>query len=305
MAIKRRNQMEYALGTTALALQAQADESILVRGFYSAGASTAHLTVTVGQRTVADFRVAGALGNHIPWPPGFSTNGPVLGINLLDLAIEREWHRGFPVASGQTMNWTGPNAAGSVNAVLYDVYDRDDIQATMPNGSDSKELDYVVYGNTGATVSSATTSLYDTLVNPAEFDAFPFGKVVPGLTQITVFAVLGSTFAPTANDGTDDIATTYLKFVRNQSVMFDKDLNGLPFWQALGAQSADQIGAGSSLIGNFSSTDQRLPLMLPEPLVFVPGEQLDISVSTQLDGTGQDMLVTDQELGLVVRGVRT
>ena len=41
----------------------------------------------------------------------------------------------------------------------------------------------------------------------------------------------------TENDGTNDIATTYLKFTRNQTVLFDKDTTGLLLWQALGSQS--------------------------------------------------------------------
>jgi hypothetical protein len=305
MAIRERNQIEWALGTTALTLQADADESILVRGIYSAGSSGTHLTITVGQRTVGYWRVAGALGNHTPWPVGFSSTGPVTGSTLFDMLYADQIHRGYPIGSGQTMNWSGPNAAGSVNAVLYDIYDRADITPDMPNGSDSKELDYIAYGNTGATISTATTSTYDTLVNPAEFDSFPYGADVPGSTLITWYGVLGSTFAPSQNDGTDDMATTYLKFTRNQTVMFDKDTTGVPFWQALGTQSADQIGAGSSVVGNFSSTDQRLPWVFPEPYVFNPGEELTAAVTTQIDGSGQDYLIADQELGLIFRGVRS
>ena len=305
MGLRQRNQIEWALGTTALALQADADESIMVRGLYSAGSSGTHLTITTGQRTVGYFRVAGALGNHIPWPPGFSSVGPITGMNLFDLLYMKGIHRGFPIGSGQTMNWSGPNAAGSVNAVLYDTYDRDDIKSSMPNGSESNELDYLIYGNTGATVTTAVTSTYDTLVNPAEFDAFPFNADVPGRTQITCYGVLGSTFAPSENDGTNDIATTYLKFTRNQTVLFDKDTTGLPFWQALGTQSADQIGAGSSVVGNFSSTDQRLPLIFPEPLVFEAGEELTVAVTTQIDGTGANYLIADQEVALIMKAVRS
>jgi hypothetical protein len=296
--------MQTALGTTALALQADANESIMVRGIYSAGSSGTHLTVSIGQRTVGYFRVAGALGNHIPFPVGFSSVGPVSGINLFDLLMDRGFHRGFPLAPGQTMNWAGPNAAGSVNAVLYDIYDPQDIKETDPNGTESPELDYISYGNTGATITTAATSAYDTAVNHAEFDAFPFGDDVPGRTALTVYGVLGSTFAPSQNGGTNDIATTYLSFVRNQTQMFDKDLNGLPFWQALGSQSVDQVGAGSSVVGNFSSTDQRLPLIFEEPLTFAPGEELTIAVTSQIAGSGESILIADQELGLICRGVR-
>jgi len=304
MALRRSNQMENALGTTALALQADADESILVKGMYSSGATTDYVTVTVGQRTVGYYRVDGALGNHLNFPTGFSDSGPWGGGNLFDLMIDRGWHRGFPIGSGETMNWSGPNAAGSVNAVLYDVYDRDDIKPTLPNGSQSNELDYIIYGDTGATISTATTSTYDNVINPSEFDAFPFNVDVPGLTQISFYGMLASTFAPSENDGTNDISTTYLKGTRNQTVLWDKDLNGFPFWQALGAQSADQVGAGSSPVGNFSSTDARLPLVFEEPMTFGAGEELTMSVTTQIDGSGANYVVTDQVLGFICRSVR-
>ena len=305
MAIRKPNQMEWALGTTALTLQAEANESILVRGIFSAGSSATHLTITVGQRTVGYFRVAGALGNHIPWPPGFSTVGPVTGVNLFDMLYADGIHRGFPIGSGQTMNWSGPNAAGSVNAVLYDIYDRDDILSTLPNGSESKELDYINYGNTGATITTATDSTYDTQVNPSEFPLFPFAADVPGSHNITWYGVLGSTFAPSENDGTNDIATTYFKLIQNQTVLFDKDTTGLPAWQALGSQSADQVGAAASLVGNFSSTDQRLPLMFAQPSLFQAGDELTAQVSTQIAGSGANYLIADQELGLILRSVRS
>jgi len=305
MAIKRRNQMEWALGTTNLALTAEANESIRVRGIYSAGATGTHLTVTVGQRTVGYFRCAGSMGNHIPFPPGFSTVGPVTGVNLFDMAYEKGWHRGFPIGAGQTLNFSGINDAGSVQAVLYDIYDMADIKPSDPNGSESNELDYVAYGNTGATITAATDSLYDTLVNPTEFLAFPYGTVLVGLNSLTLFAVMASTFAPSANDATNDMATTYLKFTRNQTVLFDKDTTGLLLWQAVGTQSADQVGAGASIIGNFSSTDQRLPLVFDEPMVFAAGDELSIEVTTQIAGTGADYLIADQEIGLFFRQVRS
>lgn len=305
MALRKRNQMETAYGTTALTLKADEDESILVRGMYSSGASTAHMQATVGQRTVADFRVAGALGNHLCFPVGATTAGPSIEGNLLDLLYAAGIHRGFPIPSGHTMAWTGPNAAGSVNAVLYDVFDPGDIRRDAPNGPESSELDYVVYGDTGATIATAATSLYDNLVSTAEFDSFPFNADVPGRTQITVYGICASTFAPSENDGTDDISTKEFKAVRNQTTLWDKDLVGLSLWQALGAQSADQIGAGPSLLGNYSDTDRRKPLMFPEPLVFESGEELSLYVTTQIANSGANYLVTDQEIGLICRSVRS
>ena len=303
MARRKQNQFEVAYGTTALSLTANEDESIRVRGFYSSGASTAHMQATIGQRVVADFRVAGALGNHLPFPAGATTAGPFPPGNLLDLCVEKGWNRGYPIPTGHTMTWTGPNAAGSVNAVLYDTYDAGDVSRSEPNGPESSELDYVIYGSPTTTIATAATTAINTRVSTAEFDAFPFGADVPGRTTITVFGILASTFAPSENDGTNDISTKQLKVVRNQTTLFDKDLTGLPMWQALGTQSADQIGVGAG--GNFSTTDRRQPLIFPEPMVFESGEELTFSWVTQIAGTGANMLVADAEIGLICRAVRS
>lgn len=305
MALRRSGQYQTAYGTTALTLKANEDESIRVTGLYSNGASTAHAVVTIGQSTVADYRVAGALGNHLAWPTGFSTEGPAPPGNLLDYCIENGYHRGFPIATGQTMTVNYVNAAGSVHAIRYDIYDAGDVKRAEPNGSDALERDYIVYGNTGATIATAVTQAYDTLVNPTEFDAFPFGSDVPGNTEMTLFGVCGSPFAPSENDGTNDISTAYMKFVRNQTVLFDKDLVGLAFWQALGTQSADQIGAGTSPIGNYSSTDKREPLIFTQPLTFRAGEELTVSVVTQIAGSGANYLIADQELAFIARSKRS
>jgi len=305
VALRKSNQYESAYGTTALTLVADEDESILVRGMYSRGASTAHMQVTVGQRTVADYRVAGSLGNHLCFPIGAAVAGPSLEGNLFDLSMARGWHRGIPVPSGHTMTWTGPNAAASVNSVLYDTYDAGDISRDMPNGPESNELDYVVYGNTGATIATAATFAFDTSVSPTEFDAFPFDVDVPGRTQITVYGILGSTFSPSENDGTDQVGTTRFKATRNQTVLWDKDRVGLPFEVPLAAQSADAIGTGASPIGNYSDTDRRLPLIFPEPMIFEAGEELTFEVTAAVAGTPTDILIADQEIGLICRAVRS
>ena len=304
MALKKCDQQETALGTTALSLTAAADESIMVRGVYSFGASTTYATISIGQRTVGYYRVAGNLGNQLNFPAGFSDNGPVPPGNLLDLMYARGWHRGFPVGPGQTISVAGPNAAASVNTILYDIYDPGDIKTNQPNGTESAELDYVVYGNAGATIATAVTTEYTNLVNPSTFDAFPFGADVPGNTEITVYGILASTIAPVANDGTNDIATSYLKLTRNQTVLFDKDLNGLILWEALGAQTAVQVGGGPSLIGNYSSTDKRMPFIFPEPMTFKSGEELTVALTTRI-ATTQDLLVADQVVGLICRSKRS
>jgi len=142
--------------------------------------------------------------------------------------------------------------------------------------------------------------LYDTVVNPSEFDAFPFGANVPANANITLHGIVGSTFSPSENDGSNDISTAYLRFTRDRKIMFDPDRNGITFWDTLATQSADQIGAGQSPIHNYSSTDLGLPLFFDPPIEFSGGVELLIHVTTQIAGSGANVLIADQEVGCIL-----
>ena len=305
MALRKRNQIYTSLGVSEISLEAKADESFMVKSVYVQNPTGTSITLRTGRTSVGFFRTSGALGNHLFFPPGGADAQVLENHNLLSLAFSQGWFRGYPVPAGYTFSGSGPATAGCVQSVLYDEYDPGDITADMPNGPDSVELDYVSYGNTGAGISSAATTNLDTSVNDSEFAAFPFGAVVPSNSEIRWHCILASSFAPTANDGTDDIATQYLKITRDREVLFDKDRNGLPYYQALGAQSADAISQGAALGGNQSDTDDRSPFILPEPLIFSGGQNVAVEWTTHIDGSGQTLDVGDQEGGFfttIVRG---
>jgi hypothetical protein len=291
-------------GSTEISLAAPADKSYLVRNVFVSAPTGTHLTLTTGRATVGYFRISGALGNHLMYPLGFSNAGPSPRNSLLGYMAERGFHRGFPVPSGYTFSGDGAATSGCYQTVIYDEYDAGDITEDMPNGPTSADQDYIIYGNTGATISTATTSEYDTVVNPSEFPAFPFGKTVPANTSITIHGVVASSFAPSENDGTNDIGTQYLRFTQDRKVLFDPNRNGVTFFQALGSQSVDQIGAGSSPIHNFSSTDVGPPLLFDPPMVMGGGTELLLHVITLIDGSGANYLVADQEVGLMLSSVR-
>lgn len=304
MALRKANQVYTTTGTTEISLEAKADESFLVKGIYVFNPTGASLTLRTGRTNVGFFRTSGALGSHIGYRPGFAEAQLAGNLNALDLAIAKGWHRGFPVPSGYTFTGEGPGQSGAVQSVLYDEYDPGDQRRDMPNGPDSNELDYFTYGNTGATISTAATSAYDTMLNGTEYAGFPWTTVVPSNSTITWFGIFASSFAPSENDGTDDLSTTYLRFTKDREVMFDPDRNGLAIWEALGTQSADQIGGGACVVGQHSATDDRGPFELDPPMVFNGGDEVTVEVSTQIAGSGANMLIADQEVAIACRIAR-
>jgi len=66
-----------------------------------------------------------------------------------------------------------------------------------------------------------------------------------------------------------------------------------------------QIGRGVSLIGNFSDTDIKPPLMFPTPLKFTAGEELGVYLTTTAGAAqaASDLAPGDVEIGLIERVV--
>jgi hypothetical protein len=227
---------------------------------------------------------------------GFHSNKTLLSY-LFDLGI----FKGFPIAEGETLTIDGMEGANSITLIEYESYEPGDIKPDQENGSKSKEYFYLNYGNTGSSINTSGDQLYKSSVTPAEFPDFPYGKVVPAKHEITIHGIAASPFAPGENDGTNYTRTKFLKLVKEREVLFDEDRNGILFWsrhaQADGAQ--DMKAEGFTLIGNFSEFDNNPPLIFPQPLVFSPGDELNIYVTTETGGTPKDIDIYEQEICLI------
>ena len=226
---------------------------------------------------------------------------------LLRDMIERALLTGYPVAEGETFSVTGAKQAGAIVLAIYEIYEPGDIKPEDPNGSRAKEYVFVQYGNSGAAINVDGDTLFDVCQTPPEFPDFPFGKTVSPKHSITLLSILGSDFSPSANIATDYTYTKFLKMVYNREVLFDEDRNGLLMLSPTGANigGRDLVAEGQSLIGNYSNIDMRLPFILPEPLVFSPGDELLLYLTTGKVGTGQDINIAGQEVGLIeaVKGI--
>jgi len=227
----------------------------------------------------------------------------MLDSTLLGLLAKEGIFKGFPVAEGETFKLTGASQAGAIQLVTYEIYDAKDIQSAMENGRKARDNMWIVYGNTGATMTTSATSTYDTAVTPSNLPTFPFGVKVPANQEITIYGVLASDYAPAANDGTDYNETKYIKFIKDSITLFDEDLNGLLNWanRPTAQGGMDMIAEGYSLFGNFSDVDYKRPFMFPEPLVFGAGEEFTVQLTCASSGAGANIVIAAQEIGIIAK----
>ncbi len=220
---------------------------------------------------------------------------------LLGYLGEKGIFKGFPVAEGQTFTISGMERADSVTMIIYEIYEPGDISAEQENGSRSKDYFFLNYGTTGANITTPGDALYDTPVSPAEFPDFPFGKVVPAKYEIDIIGICGSPRAPSENATGNYIYTKFIKFVKEREVLFDEDRNGILFMDNIvnNESHIDRTADGYTLIGNHSAYDNNPPLMFPTPLIFLPGDELNIYLTTEGLGTYGTLEPSEQEITLI------
>ncbi|GAH23244.1 unnamed protein product, partial [marine sediment metagenome] len=160
---------------------------------------------------------------------------------------------------------------------------------------------FLNYGDTGDDITAPGDALYDNPVSPAEFPDFPFGKVVPAKYEIDIHGICGSPRAPGENITADYIYTKFIKMVKEREVLFDEDRDGILFMQRTlnNDSQIDQTAEGFSLIGNLSAYDNNPPLMFPVPLTFLPGDELNIYLTTEGDGGYGTLEAAEQEITLI------
>ena len=222
---------------------------------------------------------------------------------ILDYLGKAGIFKGFPIAEGQTLTIEGAAQASCICTVLYEQWDVADVKADQENGSLSKEYFFLNYGNCGGSINVNGDSLYNTPQTPAEFPDFPYGKVVPANHEISILGIMASTFSPKENDGTNYINTKYLKLVKDRETLFDEDRNGLIHWSQQNTVEGgkDQVAQGFSVLGGFTEHDNKWPLMFSSPMIFKAGDELNVYLTTEKGGTGQNIAIDEQELCLIMK----
>ena len=225
---------------------------------------------------------------------------------LMQYLARKEIWKGFPVAEGETFKITGVAATNAKQVVVYEIHEAGDMSSEMENGSKSPSYTFLNYGNCTSSINKTGDTIYNKSISPAEFPSFPFDAVVPAKHQIEILGICASPFAPSENDGTNYIYTQFMKLIRDREVLFDEDRQGIIFdnRQLDLTGRSDSIAQGFSLIGNKTEFDLQDPFMYDPPLVFLPGDELGIYVTTVSNGNGQNIEIGDHEICLIERVTR-
>ena len=299
MAIKARDQIKWSTGEDELELEADTGEAFLVKDILCDQISDGTAIVSIDKTTVGYFRITNSdLGNHIHFLIGDKEKKTVLGY-LWDKGI----FKGYPVAEGQSISI---KASGNTEmAMIYDIYEPGDISPDMENGSEAKEYLLINYGRKAASggLSDGDNELVYSML-PSEFPDFPFGKDVPAKTTIEICGILASDVGKTSGTGTNKHKTKYLKLVKDREVLFDEDKRGLIMLGYCSSGDATNVGAGNTIVGNYTHIDQRPPLMFSTPLRFESGEELSVILNTEVVAGGTNLTVEYGEVAFIEKVIR-
>jgi len=212
-------------------------------------------------------------------------------ISLINYLVSKGFMDGYPVAEGQTFRVKPYTTGKKLNnvVIVYEKYDAGDIKADMPNGSESNEFIFVNYGRSSTNLTSSGDYEINTCVTTEEFPDFPFDASVPSKMEIEILGILGSEVI-NYSDANTYTQTKYLKMFKGRTCLFDRDKQGLPFYQPVfsGIGSGTYIARGISAVGNYTTKDRREPLILPQPLLFKGGEEVKVYITAgQATNTGE------------------
>jgi hypothetical protein len=299
MAVKQPWAVRQFRAATAPSWTVPIGESWRVRRIVSSTVSSGYLQVLIDRTSVGYWRIdSGTLGNHL-----FQLQVGVERLNLFGLLVDQGIHPGYPVAEGQTLTLRTVPSGTITGWIEYEVRDAGDIRSDMPCGSDSDEVVIVNYGRPGSDVSSAAETRYTVSILPAEFPDFPFGQPVPGGYEAEIIGLAASERSTTsASSASNYIVTTGYKVMRGREVLFDRDRSPI---LALGYPSSNTgttlIGNNFAVVGEYSDKSLKPPLILPEPVLFGPGEECIITVTTELGGSGATITAANLEIGVIER----
>ena len=295
-----------------LELEAKSGESLLVKDIIISGTNDSYALLEIDKTTVGFFRVTTAYtGSHL-YPcravvaenPYYCCLSPLPSATLLSYLIRKGWMRGYPVAEGQKFRvkpYTSGKKLGTV-IIVYEKYDAGDIKATDPNGSEASEYVFISYGRPSSSLTTAGDYLVNNPITTKEFPNFPFGVEVPSKTTIEVLGILGSE-ALNYVDANTYTYTKYLKLFKGRTCLFDRDKQGLMFYQTTfsGISAGNYVARGVSVIGNFSSKDRRHPFIPPAPLVFTSGDEVNVYITAGQATNAGNLAPEFLEIGFIER----
>lgn len=302
--LRQADCIKRALNTAGLTLQADAGESFLVKAIFVGRVTTdSYLAAKIDNVSVAYYLVHGKRGNKLG-----CTRYSYKGLNLMDILVKRGLPFALPIAEGQKLTIPALDGIGTIQ-VVYDTYDAGDINAAMPNGTECKNFGFIQHLKETTPITDTGDMLLDKTNTPAEFPDFPAGKAVPSKMKIILHGIEGSPFSDHTSSG-NGFYTTFLKLIRERTVLLDEDRFGIPFLGYSAATAAQKYEKSETLIGcvgeiGLADNTNVLaePFFFDPPLEFVSGEELNVYLTLVKAGS-HSLAANTPEVNLILEVVK-
>jgi len=300
MGLIRSGMVEHTSGATALALKAEAGESIRVRRFQAVAAAVQadDYTFKINRKSILQWKT----------PSAWYGASDILGRTyptIIDALVAAGLWPAIPLAEGEELTVTAPGT-NDYAEVEYDLYDAGDVHAEEPNGSKADTTRMFQVISNSSIVTEAGDAPLDQSDLAAEFIDFPGGKVVPARTEMRLLALFGTPAAMSKATSTHTQHTTYIKMLADRADLIDKDLAGFPFVGNIDSatEAIDYTPDAGRL---FCGVQYRMPslVVFPEPLIFPAGTELNVFATVVEDATGGDLAAAAVKLGMVFDVVRS
>ena len=275
------------------------DKSLLVEEVYvnDIGSTEEFIQFLIDRTTVGYFMIGGSRHCHLEYRRREDPEDS----NILVSMRKKGIFKGYPVASGQTFSWKTQNGNPVFVTIKGKLYDAGDIKTTDENGTESKVFTYVNYGRPSSNPTKAGDILVDESISPAEFPNFPFGGVVPAKSRITIYGICANPAGRTSGGGANKCRTWYLKFMKGREVLFNPARAGIFNYGIIPASDGVDYINGRGLLNFNSSLDKKPAFWFEEPLVFEPGEELNIFHTVSVDSGSMNFTADDLLIALIMK----
>ncbi len=265
----------FTAATATLSIKAEVGESLLIKQLLVGALHSGGFCECLIDRLSVGFWYIGDINaNHLE-QCGVTDVLP----NLYERLQQKGVFKGYPVAEGETFE-IKPAVQGTtiVGAIVYEIYDAEDMTSEMPGGSKSDEYMFINYGTNTVAIAAGAYGNLDKSRNPGEYPAFPFGEVVPAGQEVDIHGILIKTWGGYVDNTAETMR--FLKLIRDRKVLFNEDRRGIYVTQ----------GMGPLTWGSIRQTNCDIKLF-PEALKFGPGDELNISLSAAVEVTIEDVLM--------------
>lgn len=272
-------------------------QSVIIKDIYIEPQPNAYALIKIETTSRGYFRTASnGLGSHLP----FLTPGN-RGKTILQVLREKGIFNGYPVATGE--RFLIRNSVATRMAIVYDVYDRDEIKSTSENGSESKIYTTLLYGRPKSTTPVVGEIIVNAGTNPTDFPNFPFSETAPSGKKITLFGLIFS--ARSADDGTtasNYIVTNYLRVATGEKTLFDRDGNGfLALGKPVSSGGGFEVSNYLDVGGENSDVDPRQLLILDKVLLAEKNQELNTIWRVGTAATPGSFLPEELEIAYIAK----